>query len=507
MKSKLLEKCAALEPILYEHPLSPLREVVFRKDKRAWQGFSTQTKCSAEETLSRSYQTGDRFILDFGETSPGHLELALDMEKAHNDSPVRLKFVFAEFPLEIIEKGLPLPATLSPSWLPIEIVTFDDLPITVRLPRRYQMRYLMIEVLGAPAYGLKFRKLVFHSCSAVDPRKRLEVAGSTQLFRKIDDICLRTLRNCMQTVFEDGPKRDRRLWLGDLRIQAKVNACTYRNFDSVEHSMYLLASFSNPDGVISADVYERPAYAGGRCFISDYAMLFSDLLLDHYRNTGRLSIVKDLFPVAEKQFSIFRESMHKFELFPIWNFIDWKDDLDRLTPELCIYVFGLRRLAELAGILGKKKKASAYRTEAESFSKEIRGKCFDSKRGLFVSGKKKQVSYASQIWAVLAEIVPQEEAAPLLLRLARTPEAVKPVTPYLQHHYAEALLFAGLKEDARAFISSYWGSMIHAGMDVCPEVFVPDQPFLSPYGGTVRLNSACHAWSCGASYFIRKYDL
>lgn len=26
--------------------------------------------------------------------------------------------------------------------------------------------------------------------------------------------------DCMQSVFEDGPKRDRRLWLGDLRLQA-----------------------------------------------------------------------------------------------------------------------------------------------------------------------------------------------------------------------------------------------------------------------------------------------
>jgi hypothetical protein len=31
----------------------------------------------------------------------------------------------------------------------------------------------------------------------------------------------------MQEVFEDGPKRDRRLWLGDLRLQALVNDVTF----------------------------------------------------------------------------------------------------------------------------------------------------------------------------------------------------------------------------------------------------------------------------------------
>jgi alpha-L-rhamnosidase len=32
------------------------------------------------------------------------------------------------------------------------------------------------------------------------------------MLRRIDTVSLRTLRNCMQTVYEDGPRRDRRLW-------------------------------------------------------------------------------------------------------------------------------------------------------------------------------------------------------------------------------------------------------------------------------------------------------
>ncbi|WP_309121157.1 hypothetical protein [Paenibacillus sp.] len=33
----------------------------------------------------------------------------------------------------------------------------------------------------------------------------------------MDRIAVKTLQDCMQTVYEDGPKRDRRLWIGDLR--------------------------------------------------------------------------------------------------------------------------------------------------------------------------------------------------------------------------------------------------------------------------------------------------
>jgi alpha-L-rhamnosidase len=37
-------------------------------------------------------------------------------------------------------------------------------------------------------------------------------ADEKTMLRKIDRVSITTLRNCMQTVFEDGPRRDRRLW-------------------------------------------------------------------------------------------------------------------------------------------------------------------------------------------------------------------------------------------------------------------------------------------------------
>ncbi|WP_390580761.1 hypothetical protein [Paenibacillus illinoisensis] len=42
----------------------------------------------------------------------------------------------------------------------------------------------------------------------------------------IDRVAVQT-RDCMQSVFEDCPKRDRRLWIGDLRLQALVNYETF----------------------------------------------------------------------------------------------------------------------------------------------------------------------------------------------------------------------------------------------------------------------------------------
>lgn len=56
------------------------------------------------------------------------------------------------------------------------------------------------------------------SCTASVPPLSFASAGSEisdddkTVLRRIDEVALRTLRNCMQTVYEDGPRRDMRLW-------------------------------------------------------------------------------------------------------------------------------------------------------------------------------------------------------------------------------------------------------------------------------------------------------
>ena len=48
----------------------------------------------------------------------------------------------------------------------------------------------------------------------------------------------------MQTSFEDGPRRDQRLWVGDLRLQALTNYVTYKANDLVKRCLYLFAAQS-----------------------------------------------------------------------------------------------------------------------------------------------------------------------------------------------------------------------------------------------------------------------
>ena len=103
----------------------------------------------------------------------------------------------------------------------------------------------------------------------------------------------------------------------------------------------------------------------------------------------------------------------------------------------------------------------------------------------------------------IAGVFGKEKCRDIILRLEKT-DGARPVTPYLYHHYIQALIDAGEFSRAKEIMYGYWGGMVDAGADTFWELYDPENPDASPYGSRT-VNSYCHAWSCTPSYFIRKY--
>ena len=74
----------------------------------------------------------------------------------------------------------------------------------------------------------------------------------------------------------------------------------------------------------------------------------------------------------------------------------------------------------------------------------------------------------------------------------------------MYHNYIDALIGTGQKDKALEVLDAYWGGMADQGADTFWELYNPQNPNESPYGGTI-VNSYCHAWSCAPAYFLRKY--
>ena len=506
-----LQQAEKATPKLLRKPMRPVAVVKVEKDAASFQGWRTVAAGSPESVCNKPLLPGDSFILDFGEHFTGQFIFSLRRFDIPVDAPVRLALIFGEVPAEVAEAFDPFPGTLTRSWMQDEVVNMDEVPQTVRLPRRYAFRYVKVTVVSASKYGrFGFSDLRAEAITSADEKRLPAFTPRSDEDAALDRVALRTLRDCMQTVFEDGPKRDRRLWLGDLRLQAQANYVSFRNFDLVKRSLYILAGTATDKGLVGTCSFERPEPVRGGNSILDYTALLAPTVLEYLEASGDRKTAEDLWPLVLKQLDFTLEPVKPDGLFvppkAWWLFVDWHPTLDKQAPEQAIVLYGLKATLRLAGKIGKAKEAAFISEIIPRMEAAARQQLWDDSLGLFVSGPKREVSWASQAWMVLAGVPSPEQAKRAMSGVLRDAKAEKPVTPYMHHYVVEALLAAGLREEGLAHLHSYWGGMVKKGADTFWEVYVPGDDFLSPYNSHL-MNSYCHAWSCTPTYFLRRQAL
>ncbi len=96
---------------------------------------------------------------------------------------------------------------LSKSWMQEELIHVDNLPVDLKLPRRYSFRYVEIRVVDtSPKWSVKFSDPRVISQSAVNKVQIPKSKFDDNELDKIYETGVNTLHDCMQDVFEDGPK-------------------------------------------------------------------------------------------------------------------------------------------------------------------------------------------------------------------------------------------------------------------------------------------------------------
>lgn len=313
----------------------------------------------------------------------------------------------------------------------------------------------------------------------------------------------------MQDVFEDGPKRDRRLWLGDLRLQALANYETFQNNDLVKRCLYLFASVPDENGRISANLFMKPTIIADDTYLFDYSLFFTTTLYDYFMVTDDKETLEELWPSAYLQVELALERLDDRNIVKDdptwWSFIDWHEELNKQAASQAILIYTLKRAIELARTLKDKQIRFLEERLAEIETATVQH-LWSEEAGLFISGEQNQVSWASQVWMVLGEVLDIESSKKVLNRLIKENPSIGMNTPYMNHHFVEALLLVGEKEEAISYIKHYWGGMINNGADTFWELYNPNDKAYSPYGSHL-INSYCHAWSCTPTYLIRKYNL
>lgn len=457
------------------------------------------------EGSGRILDDGDEIVFDFGNHFVGNIEIEFGCTGHHCDAPLMFEIQFAEIREELDQETESYQGWISKSWIQKETVHLDDLPNSIRLQRRYAFRYVKIHIISTSSnFNVTVKKLTACTFTSADDSKVPFIRMKPE-DEALDQAALRTLRSCMQEVYEDGPKRDRRLWLGDLRLQALTNYETFQNNDLVARCLYLFAGTTLEEGRLANNLFIHPEVECDYQTMFDYTLFFINTLWNYYEHTEDIETLRELEPVCTRQYELLKDCFDENDLLIAEKagniFIDWNFTLDKQASGQAVWIYAVKDLVRIRKALGldceeiiadiEKKKAAALTL-------------FDRDKGLFVSGKDRQISWMSEIWMILAEVVDAETGRQILKTLENTEDAVGMNSPYAYHHYIQALINCELKETAYERMHEYWGGMLKNGSNTFWELYNPENPSESPYGGIV-VHSFCHAWSCTPSYFLRKY--
>lgn len=505
-RGRWMEIAEQTTPELTVTEVSPVSVVEVVADTAAFQGWRCIPKAGLDTLSEANFRRIRSVTLDFGRHLTGRLKFRLKTLGDVMDAPVKLKFVFGETPAEMAEPFDPWRGSLSRGWMQDEMLTVDAADCDILLDRRMAFRYLRIELFGG---NFDFA-LDGVRCLATTSAGELKIAldgNCPKIIRDINDVSLATLRECMQTVYEDGPKRDRRLWIGDLYLESLAGRYSYQNHQLTKHCLYLFAALSDSNGRLLADLFEHPEphpQWGTYCFT--YSLLYSSILLEYLNDTGDIDTARDLWPVVKVQMEDAVRRVRddgSLDASRAWLFFDHAV-LDAEVPFQGAVLFALEQTCELARKIGCGDQVEQWSKLQAKIRKGARKRYYNSREHLMLSPGGAPASVHAQIWAIIGGILSPKEGARALETVLKKEDAVRPASPYAMHYLLEAILRCGMYDAARSTMIDYWGGMVRKGADTFWEVYDPADDFRAPYG-FYPLNSYCHAWSCTPTYFIFKY--
>lgn len=489
-------------PDSFESKMFPVGTVTFEKDEASPFGIKVNQGGKVQEVFSK----GDKVVFDFGNHVVGNLSFRLSKVDNYIDAPVKLKLRFGEIPMELAREFSSYSGWISGSWLQEEIITVDY-PGNICIPRRLCFRYMELVVLETPQ-KISITDFTVNHTTTADRRNMSELDIDDRELMEIDKISAKTLEDCMQSVYEDGPKRDRRLWSGDFRLQALSDYYLFKNYKLIRRCLYLFAACLTEGKYLPSCLYHYPElYSKKGSGFMDYAFLYTVALCEYFEHTNDIETAKDLFLIAKSQMELAISGLDENGIITIPQdsngFIDWIEGLSKLIPTHGAFLFALENNIKLANALGEKETADIWSKILEKSRKGTYNTIFDKTGRRFV-GKDAQYSVHAQVWMILGGVVNEEEGKEILNKALFDEGSIKPVSPYMHHYVVEAMFKLNMTLEAKEYIKNYWGKMAKLGADTFWEVFAPENLELSPYGDAI-INSFCHAWSCTPSYFIRKY--
>jgi len=348
------------------------------------------------------------------------------------------------------------------------------------------------------------------------------------------------------SVITDGARRDRELWSGDMLVWGPSLYYTTGDKTAANGSLKLFSKYVDASGQTasvlppqaSVDVTaNRGAGPGNPWYSLDYSMFFIDNLHDYYLHTGDLSLVTELWPVAQQELAFLATQQDSTNLLTVSSStgFTWHPQYDSIygatsTADTYVsefnvdYVQCLKHASVLATALGDSS-ADTYATMADTVTTAINDKLRNATSGVYEISNTRTgyVAQDANAKAILFGVAPSADATALLATLksyldtAYGPLAfdasyfstynsgAKVISPFVSNWEMLARLEKGDTEGALSLISKLWGPMVSEGDYYSGATWESlDGSTGKPVDDNISLG---HAWSSGPTAALSKYVL
>ena len=319
-------------------------------------------------------------------------------------------------------------------------------------------------------------------------------------------ICRRTQRLCSMDAYVDTPWREQAQWWGDARVQARNTFYMDGDARLLVRGIRSIAGQEAPQGL----TYGHAPTCSGFCVLPDFTLTWCLTVLDYWWQTGRLDLVREQWPRIKKALAYFRQpeacddsGLLKYDP-RFWLFEDWSTLPKQRIPTFLNlwYLFTLRKMGELAGLVGKRADAARLLKAADRQAVLVTGRLFDPQAMVFRpciddSGQLVgEPSVHDQTMALMLDLVPeahQNMIDKVLMPYLKDEEIKGPKASSFWCTYVFDVMAArGYGRQVVDFIRKKWSPMLSTG--TCWEGFKWDE---------TSGESACHAWTAHpSSHFV-----
>lgn len=427
----------------------------------------------------------EKRVYDIGRETAGYLYLKVKTEKT-----TKFSVAYGEY---LSEGQVPCKLSSRKFWLDFYTSPGENefCQLFIRLGGRY-LQILDGEDVSVESIGL---------LPALYPltEKKTNLKG---LDKEIYDTCVRTLRLCMNTHYEDCPWREQGLYVLDSRNQMLCGYYAFEETQFARENLILMSKGLREDGLleITFPSVDTPS-------IPFFSVMYPVAIYEYVQHTGDLSILEHTMGTMQSIMKTFAAQVapnglvREFDA-PFWNFFEWtkgsngEGTLYTTGPRpekyhlilSCAYLYAGKRFTELCRMVDM-----PFEIDEVSIKKAIVDTFFNQETGLFCLSTLDPDVY-SQLGNAMALLVGLGDG--------RTAEAVKndsrliPSSLSMLCYIYDALLAQDPtnREYVLADIRKNYGYMLNCGAT----------SFWETIDGSKYANGAgslCHGWSAIPIYY------